>query len=314
MPPAGADDLFREVIAPHCMVCHSRRGTNLGSNQAAGTRQDIDFSSYERFISHAEQIERFIFHKGVMPLGGLNFDSFWDNSGPGRAELLASHLPDFDSFNSDGTVRRPGSPYPVIAAPRNTNVPVIVSAEGSSFATTYEWSIVSSPAGSNPSLSNADKARATFNTDMGGEYELQLIVGNDTGARSDAITALVTVSNLLPLPADLRYESSGNANFNIKTVLQTNPQGTNCTNCHVADGPLGFGGVPVYYTNSQVEGRDRYLEVLQRINFKEPVESPLLRKPSGNHHFGGLIGGFDFEGNRYNYDLFLNWILQGAPR
>jgi hypothetical protein len=71
----------------------------------------------------------------------------------------------------------------------------------------------------------------------------------------------------------------------------------------------------VYYTDAQVEGRDRYLELLQRINFKEPIESPLLRKPSGNHHFGGQIGGFDLDGgNRYNYDLFLNWILQGAPR
>jgi hypothetical protein len=63
-----------------------------------------------------------------------------------------------------------------------------------------------------------------------------------------------------------------------------------------------------------VEGRDLYLQVLQRVNFKEPVESLLLRKPSGNHHFGGLIGGFDLDGDRTNYDLFLNWILNGAPR
>lgn len=308
-PPPGADDLFREVIAPNCMVCHSRRGTNLGTNQASGVRQDIDFSSYERFISHAEQIERFIFHKGVMPLGGLNFDAFWDNSGPGRAELLASHLPDFDSFNGDGSVRRPGTPVAVIAAPRNTNVPVIVSAEGSSFATTYQWSIVASPAGSNPGLSNATSARATFDTDMNGEYRLRLVVGNgDT--QSEAVTALVTVSNLLPLPSSLRFDPD------IKNVLQNPVPGTACAGCHAPPGSPGtpIAGVPVYYTDIQVEGRDLYDGVLQRINFKEPIESILLRKPSGNHHFGGLRPGFNLEDDRSNYDLFLNWILQGAPR
>src|SRR5690606_31450358 len=100
----------------NCMVCHSRRGTNLGSDQAGGTRQDIDFSSYERFIGHAEQIERFIFDKGVMPLGILNFDAFWDNSGPGRAELLASHLPGFSRYDDDGGVLKPGRPIAVAAA------------------------------------------------------------------------------------------------------------------------------------------------------------------------------------------------------
>jgi hypothetical protein len=317
-PPPGADDLFREVIAQNCMVCHSRRGTNLGTDEAGGTRQDIDFSSYERFISHAEQIERFIFHKGVMPLGGLNFDAFWDNSGPGRAELLASHLPEFDSFNSDGSVRRPGSPIAVIAAPRNTNVPVIVSAEGSSFASTYQWSIIGSPAGSNPTLSNADSARATFNTDMNGEYQLRLVVGNG-GAQSEAVTAIVAVSTLLPLPSSLRFDP------HIKNVLQ-NDGGPNCDRCHAPPGSPGtpIAGVPVYYTDDQVEGRDLYDGVMQRINFKEPIESILLRKPSGNHHYGRCREGFDLtdtpgdcngtNGDRSNYDLFLNWILQGAPR
>lgn len=314
-PPPGADDLFREVIAPNCMVCHSRRGTNLGTNQAFNTRQDIDFSTYERFISHAEQVERFIFHKGVMPLGLLNFDAFWDNSEPGRAELLASHLPGFDSFNADGSIQKPGAPYAVAAAPRNTNVPVIVSAEGSSFASTYVWSIASSPAGSNPVLTNATGARATFDTDLNGEYQLQLLVRNAAG-QADMVTVDVAVSSALPVPADIRFDPD------IKFVLQDNA-GPNCDSCHSVGEVSSVAGVPVYYTDTQVENRDLYLEVLQRLNFKEPVESLLLRKPSGNHHFGGCREGFDLtddecnfgtEGNRANYDLFLNWILNGAPR
>ncbi|HEY3488463.1 MAG TPA: hypothetical protein VGL10_10390 [Gammaproteobacteria bacterium] len=306
-PPPGADDLFREVVAPNCMVCHSRRGTNLGPNGDPEVRQDIDFSTYERFISHAEQIERFIFQKGVMPLGSLNFDAFWDNSGPGHAELLASHLPDFDSFNSDGSVRRPGRPVAVIAAPRNTNVPVTLSAEGSSFADSYQWSIIGVAPGA--TLTGANTARPVF-TGPNGNYTLQLIVRSGS-QQSAAVTADIAVTDSYPLPANLRYETSADDDENIKFILQSNPLGAACTSCHAA---AGQPGVPVYYTDAQVEGRDRYLELLQRINFKEPIESPLLRKPSGNHHFGGLIDGFDLDGNRYNYDLFLNWILQGAPR
>ncbi|HEX5055263.1 MAG TPA: hypothetical protein VFX02_02075 [Gammaproteobacteria bacterium] len=334
-PPPGADDLFREVIAPHCMVCHSRRGTNLGTNQSPGTRQDIDFSSYERFISHAEQIERFIFHKGVMPLGGLNFDAFWDNSGPGRAELLASHLPGFNSFDSKGKVQRPGKPFAVIAAPRNTNAPVILSAEGSSFADSYSWEIIDTASGSDPAeLSGADTARPVLSVDAGGEGEYTIRLTARKGSDTDTATVTVAIDNSLPLPSSLRFDPD------IKNVLQNNV-GPNCDRCHSPQGTPGGGlvaGIPVFYVDNndfpfgdpgydpfrQPEGRDLYDNVLLRINFKEPVESLLLRKPSGNHHFGECREGFDLtdtpgdcngtNGDRSNYDLFLNWILQGAPK
>lgn len=308
-PPAGADDLFREVVAPNCMVCHSRRGVNLGPNDQEGVRQDIDFSSYERFMRHAEQIEHFIFHKGVMPLGLLNFDAFWDNSEPGRAELLASHLPDFESFNADGSIQKPGAPYAVIAAPRNTNVPVILSAEGSSFADSYQWSIVNPVTGA--TLTGADAARPVFDAPAG-DYTVQLIVSRD-GQQSEPVTADITVDPALPAPSSLRFVPD------IRDVLQNPP--TDCDSCHSPEAFGGVPGVPVFYVERddlpaeyQNEGRDLYLEVLQRINFKEPIESPLLRKPSNHHHFGGLRSGFNLEGDRTNYDLFLNWILQGAPR
>lgn len=320
-PPAGADDLFREVIAPNCMVCHSRRGTNLGTDQSPGERQDIDFSTYERFISHASQVERFLFHKGVMPLGLLNFDAFWDNSEPGRAELLASHLPGFASYREDGSLQKPGRPYPVVAAPRDTNVPVTISAEGSSFADGYNWSVVDTPAGASASLTPSEwkTARAVFDADMDGDYTLELSVyGNGERVESSFV---ITVDSSLPVPADIRFDPD------IKSVLQDDG-GPNCDRCHSPPGSPGspIDGVPVYYvdTASQPEGRDLYLEVLQRVNFNEPVESLLLRKPSGNHHYGECREGFDLtgapgdcngiNGDRSNYDLILNWILQGAPR
>jgi hypothetical protein len=49
------------------------------------------------------------------------------------------------------------------------------------------------------------------------------------------------------------------------------------------------------------------------------IASPILRKPSNNHHNGQLRPGFNTavapgQSDRASYDLFLNWILNGAPQ
>ena len=62
-----------------------------------------------------------------------------------------------------------------------------------------------------------------------------------------------------------------------------------------------------------------YLDVRARLNFVNVEASPLLRKPTGNHHDGGTrfaIAGLppgDLDPDRVNYDTFLNWVLAGAP-
>ena len=85
---------------------------------------------------------------------------------------------------------------------------------------------------------------------------------------------------------------------------------------------------PVFYTNEDRNGDGTvgdatddawfYEEVRGRINFTDLAASPLLRKPSNNHHGGNLVIGFDAskapgETARARYDLFLSWILNGAP-
>jgi mono/diheme cytochrome c family protein len=299
-PPAGADALFREVIGPNCAVCHSKRGTDKAPGNS--------FSNYESFMNFAGRIEALVYDKGVMPLGLLNFDQFWDESGPGRAELLASYLPGFNHFDTNNTILKPGRPVAVATAPLNTNVPLTLSAEGSPFADSYTWSIIDSPAGSAPVLSNADSMRPNFDTDINGSYELQLIVENSTG-QSEPVNVQINVDTSLPVPAGIRFESE------IRNVLQANPLGSTCISCHA---PAGEPGVPVYYTDpdSILEpNRNLYVDVIARVNFAEPLDSKLLTKPSSASHFGGVIGGFDIEiGDRANYDLFINWILQGAPR
>ena len=108
---------------------------------------------------------------------------------------------------------------------------------------------------------------------------------------------------------------------NVKAVLQ----GT-CVQCHSPGGTLP--SPPVYWSNvdrngdGAVDATDElwlYNDVRGRINFTEIVASPLLRKPSGNHHGGLRQAGFDTslapgEAGRANYDLFVNWILAGAPQ
>ena len=60
--------------------------------------------------------------------------------------------------------------------------------------------------------------------------------------------------------------------------------------------------------------RDVYQTVRSLVDFDDPENSRLLLKPSGHHHAGGTLTGFDLAGDRSNYDLFLNWILEGAVK
>jgi hypothetical protein len=72
-----------------------------------------------------------------------------------------------------------------------------------------------------------------------------------------------------------------------------------------------------------------YSQILSFVNFTDPEGSELLRHPAGYGHGGGTQSGFklnngsttpqvlyppgDSSGNRDGYDMFLNWILNGAP-
>ena len=77
---------------------------------------------------------------------------------------------------------------------------------------------------------------------------------------------------------------------------------------------------PVSFRNEDHDGdASLYADVRGRVNFTELAASPLLRKPAGEHHAGGRSAGFDAGATpgqpaRANYDLILDWILNGAPR
>lgn len=306
---AGQSSLYQSVVVQTCRTCHAPRSTR---NQS-----DIDFDSYAKFVGFADRIKFHVLDRGNMPLALLPFDRFWES---GAADALANFLQGqgFTARDSAGAVLRPGRPIANPGPDRTiTQGPTLLSAAESLFAGSYNWSIVSGPNGTIPptgaTLTNPNTVQPTFSATVDGTYVLQLVAGN--GTTSDTKQLTLVVNNLLsPTPASIRFS-------HIKTALQS----IGCTACHT--NTLG-GFTPIWYTSvdrngdTLVDATDDvwfYTELRGRINLTDRVGSKLLTKPAGKHHGGGLRPGFDTTAApgapaRANYDLFLNWILNGAPQ
>jgi len=332
VPPPGSEQLFLEVVQPVCFVCHSRRGTDLGSNSAIGVSKDIDFSSYEKFISHAEQIKQYVFDRGVMPLSLRGYNAFWaeDSNAP---EVLAAYLDGVlpadkkVALNSNNKVDEPGEPIADAGPDRTTTSPVRLFGSNSRYVDRYSWRITSAPSGSDAVLTEINTSRPLLTASISGDYEVTLAAAYGSKVVSD--TVHIKIDNSLteltspPDPKTITFDS------NIRSIFSTaqNPLNSSesdtkaCQDCHQQAGSAdAIAGVPVYWGDVQPATGDTatnafYREVLSRVDFNDPENSLLLKKPSNNHHFGGLREGFEVDNpaNRQNYDLILNWILEGAP-
>ncbi len=307
---AGQSTLYKEVVATSCRACHNLRGT--------GNQSDLDFESYEKFLSHADRIKAHIVDRGNMPLAKLVSEAFYASS---RPEILANFLQGrgFTVRDNSGAVLKPGRP---ISDPGPDRVvkpgATTLSATGSLYANSYAWTMVSGPAGA--TLTNQNTAQATFTTSTDGTYVVQLVASNGTTQGAPAQLTIVVDSTLPIAPSAIRFAD-------IKAVLQSTNAGCTNAGCHTPGGA----GVrpPLFYADTDRNGDGIvgdatddlwfYTEVRGRINFTDLVASALLRKPSGHHHNGQLRPGFDNsqapgQPGRANYDLFLNWILNGAPQ
>lgn len=299
---AGQETLYNDVVVSACRTCHILRGT--------GTMDELNFDSYASFSGYADQIKGHVIDRGNMPLAKIVYERLWSGS---EIETLANFLGQ-TARDTSGAVLKPGRPVAVPGPDRITTSPATLSAAGSLYADSYSWSIVSGTGGS---LTNPTSATPTLNGQSDTTYVLQLVASKST---TQSVPAQVSVtiasagSPLLPIaPTDIRFA-------NIKAVLQ-GTQG--CTSCHTPTN----GGSPIFYTNIDRNGDGVtdttddewfYTELRGRINFTDIASSALLRKPSGHHHDGGLRAGFNSaaapgQPGRANYDLFLNWILNGAP-
>ncbi len=305
---AGQSTLYRSVIVTSCRTCHVMRGT--------GGNSDLDFSTYEKFVGYADRIKHHVFERGNMPLAKIVYDAFWTSN---RPQLLADFLAGqgHNVRAADGTIPRPGRPV-AIAGPDRVLAPgaTRLSASNSLFATAYAWTLVSGPAGA--TLADAATATPTFTASAAGTYVVQVVASNGPAASAPVRLTIVVSAALAPAPAAIRFAD-------VKAAMQQTV-GT-CTQCHASDGTLPR--PPVFYTNIDRNGDGTvgdatddtwfYEEVKSRINFADVAASPLLRKPAGYHHGGARMAGFDDtaapgDAARSRYDLFLNWILAGAPR
>lgn len=343
----GQETLYNNVVKPYCRTCHILRGT---SNQS-----DVNFMTFAKFQGFADRIKTHVFDRGNMPLAMLVSKRFWNSGGP---ETLATFLEGQGyTVRSGGTLLRPGRPIADPGPDRTTTVPVTLSGTKSLFASSYFWSIVSTPLGATATLdgtATSSSAQPIFNANLNGNYVLRLVVGNSTQTSTAAqftLTVATAGSLALPIaPSAIRFSD-------IRAVLQSSLPG--CSGCHnhlsssQHNGtppwePSGF-TPPIFYSDYNRGGASAtsttagdgiytadntdddywfYLALRGRINFTDIAASPLLRKPTGNHHGGNEP--FDFSSTapcnapcsgyanlgeyyRAQYQKFVNWILNGAP-
>jgi hypothetical protein len=277
-----------------------------------------------------------------MPLAKIHFEKFWAT--PSIYETLANYLylnAASSVRDASGAVVRPGRPIAEAGPSRTVKQgTTTLSGIASQYASSYQWSITS---GVGATLTNETSRDASFNATADGTYTVQLIASSGTVASTPSTMTIVVNNALNPDPATIRFAQ-------IKTVLQDATNG--CVSCHTTTKSLtdlitiipaslsNIAQTPVTYDNVDRNGDGGvpdatddewlYAEVRGRINFNDVADSPILLKPAGKHHGGSLTSGafqpgFDSSlapgvatgslGNlgRKNYDLFLNWILNGAP-
>ena len=306
---APAENLYKQVVAPYCRTCHIQRGN--------AHQSDIDFTSKAKFDGYADRIKAHVFDRGNMPLAFIVYDDFWRSSAPTQLARYLESLGVGIIATSGGEALRPGRP---VADPGPTRMVraatnAALSGTNSLFATSYSWAVVSSPGGGNAVITNPTAATATFQASTLGDYGVRLTVRNGSGA-SDSKTITVTVDASFPDPASIRFAS-------VKNILRNvvHPGGT-CISCHI-DGAATT--TPVAYTDIDRDGVGGvtatddawfYKELVGRVNLTEIIDSPLLRKPTGNHHGGGapivLTGGSPPPGLS-NFSKVYYWILNGMP-
>ncbi|WP_455375375.1 cadherin-like domain-containing protein [Kaarinaea lacus] len=279
--PANATQLYLQVVAPSCRACHIMRGSEQQS--------DIDFATYSKYVSYKPRIERLVYDEGVMPMALRTFDRFWENIN--IPETLATFL-DSSKILEDDEVLTPGrtiaNPGPFREAALGR---VLLNGNGSLFTggnSAFSWTLVSRPAESLAVIQNANQANAFFIADVPGDYVAQLIVNDGIGATPASPPGEVVV-RVSPTIRPISF------------VSDVSPIFEQCAVCHLGFDNPRFNNLGTLYDN-----------VINFVNIDDPLNSRILTKPSGKHHNGGTIAGFETNASE-KYSLILRWIVEGAP-
>jgi mono/diheme cytochrome c family protein len=308
--PEGVENLYLQVIEPHCISCHSLRGYSAGNDnlvdpviingESIKLGNAINFSSYEKFISYSDLIIDYVYRRGVMPLSLRNAEVFWQPPYSAPA-LLANFLPAFDVLNDVGEIQPPGLPVARLESQRLSAFPVRLNGKASYFANSYQWQILSGPEGHDGEIESPDLAITNFTGSMAGQYEIALTVTNSRGTSSTSM--MIEIDANRKLARELNFVDDikpllQNQSFNLRT----------CQSCH--NSVTGAEGVPVYYDDSN---ENLYQNVRSRVNLVAPMDSLLLQKPTRRQHGGGIRFDLDTLLGEESYNTILQWINLGAP-
>jgi len=297
----GQATLYQNVVGPSCMTCHILRGTK--------NQPDLSFTTFIQFSDYADRIKAHVYDRGNMPLVKLIFNEFWKSSSTQPQTLAA-----VTSIAAQGATSslKPGRPI-ADAGPDRFVQPgsLTLSAINSLYSSSFSWSIVTNPGGAT-FVSATTGTTATINFPASGTpYVIRLTASGNGLTSTKDINVLVSAG----APATPNFTT-------IQGVFTS--AGCNTGGCHNGNNATlaTAGHPPLSYRLVDYSGdANEFLNTVKgRINFTEVVASPLLRKPSGNHHGGGAaaLAGFDATlapgaVGRANYDLFVEWIMAGAP-
>ncbi|MHB8473099.1 MAG: hypothetical protein ACYDC8_09705 [Gammaproteobacteria bacterium] len=310
--PVGVETLYKQVIEPHCIGCHSLRGTKIAKNSLPPPAYPnaTNFSSYEEFSAYNDLIIDYVYRRGAMPRSLVNFSQFWEHP-DGAPTLLATYLTGFNVFDKNGKVVMPGRAVAIPGTDRTVRSPATLTASASMFTDSYAWRIVATPSGATASLSSATSAAPVLTGDKDGAYVIELVTSNVMGPSAPVQVTITIDSTLTPSQTDLTFVKDIMSSNGIAGVFGSS--GAGCGACHTSSG--GYTGIPVYYAVGDYVGKEKdlYRKVLNRVNLADPENSLLLRKPTSLQHGGGIVLDRSSAASNALYNKLLNWIRNGAP-
>jgi hypothetical protein len=197
-----SEALYTGVFAQHCRACHMQRiedGVVDPGTQEKQVAAVPQFNTYDEFIlpPNADLIASRVFDEGVMPNARLTMDRFWvpfDGASTSPASALAQHL------GLDATAAHMGRPKALATITQAGAEPgdvVRLSAAGSLYANSYDWTLTSP--GNCCRLVGANTAEPALKATQSGTYSVQLKVTDVHGQQAVLPQAISFVIDGVPV-------------------------------------------------------------------------------------------------------------------